>query len=67
MGEDDMDICKTDIQKIVKYLNDAAKIYDTLPGQRNVCRAWVIRQQTKKLEKKLLTLKLVQNDKERNR
>lgn len=52
MGEDDMEICKTDIQKIVKYLNDAAKIYDTLPGQRNVCRAWVIRQQTKKLEKK---------------
>ena len=67
MGEDDMEICKTDIQKIVKYLNDAAKIYDTLPGQRNVCRAWVIRQQTKNLEKKLLTLKLVQNDKERNR
>ena len=67
MGEDDMEICKMDIQKIVKYLNDAAKIYDTLPGQRNVCRAWVIRQQTKKLEKKLLTLKLVQNDKERNR
>lgn len=47
-----MDICKTDVQKIIKYLDDAAKVYDTLPGQRNVCRAWVIRQQIKKLNKK---------------
>lgn len=50
-----MDVCKTDVQKIIKYLDDAAKIYDTLPGQRNVCRAWVIRRQIRKLEKKLFT------------
>lgn len=47
-----MDICKTDVQKIIKYFDDAAKVYDTLPGQRNNCRAWVIRQMIRKLEKK---------------
>lgn len=51
-----MDICKTDVQKIIKYFDDAAKVYDTLPGQRNNCRAWVIRQMIKKLEKKLSLL-----------
>nr|UWI14016.1 MAG: hypothetical protein [Bacteriophage sp.] len=50
-----MEICKTDMQKIIKYLDDAAKLYDTLPGQRNICRAWVIRQQVKKLQRKLFT------------
>lgn len=47
-----MDICKTDVQKIIKYFDDAAKVYDTLPGQRNNCRAWVIRQMIKKLRAK---------------
>jgi hypothetical protein len=50
-----MEICKTDMQKIIKYLDDAAKVYDNLPGKRNTCRAWVIRQQIKKLQKKLFT------------
>lgn len=48
-----MDICKTDVQKIIKYLDDAAKVYDFLPGRRFACRAWVIRQQVKKLKTKL--------------
>lgn len=48
-----MEICKTDVQKIIKYLDDAAKMYDTIPGQRNVCRAWVIRNLIKKMSKKL--------------
>lgn len=52
----DMDVSKTDVQKIIKYFDDAAKVYDTLPGQRNNCRAWVIRQMIKKLEKKLSLL-----------
>lgn len=47
-----MDISKTDVQKIIKYFDDAAKVYDTLPGQRNVCRAWVLRQMIKKLRSK---------------
>ena len=57
-----MDICKTDVQKIIKYFDDAAKVYDTLPGQRNKCRASVIRQMIKKLEKKLLTFNSIQNE-----
>ena len=57
-----MDICKTDVQKIIKYFDDAAKVYDTMPGQRNNCRAWVIRQMIKKLENKLFTFNSVKND-----
>ena len=49
-----MEVCKTDMQKIIKYLDDAAIMYDNQPGQRNVCRAWVIRQLIKKLNKKLV-------------
>ena len=30
-----MEIFKTDMQKIIKYLDDAAKVYDNLPGKRN--------------------------------
>lgn len=48
-----MEICKTDLQKIIKYLGDAAVLYDTMPGQRNVCRAWVIRQLIRKINNKL--------------
>ena len=59
-----MDICKTDVQKILKYFDDAAKVYDTLPGQRNNSRAWVIRQMIKKLEKKLSLL--IQSNNEEN-
>lgn len=57
-----MDICKTDVQKIIKYFDDAAKVYDTLPGQRNVCRAWVLRQMIRKLEKRLFTFNSIQNE-----
>ncbi|MBR5281300.1 MAG: hypothetical protein IKU22_00800 [Alistipes sp.] len=58
-----MEISKTDVQKIIKYFDDAAKVYDTLPGQRNVCRAWVLRQMIRKLEKRLFTFNSVQNEK----
>ena len=50
-----MEICKTDVRKIIQYLDDAAKLSDTRRGQRNVCRAWVIRRMIEKLEKKLKT------------
>jgi hypothetical protein len=50
-----MEISKTDVQKIIKYLGDAVEVYDQMPRQRNVCRAWVIRQLIKKLLKKLST------------
>lgn len=50
-----MEICRTDLLKIIKYLGDATGVYDQMPGQRNVCRAWVIRQLIKKLNRKLST------------
>lgn len=49
-----MEICKTDVKKIVAYLDDAAKLYDTQRGQRNVCRVWVIRRLIEKLNRKLI-------------
>lgn len=49
-----MEICKTDVKKIVAYLDDAAKLYDTQRGQRYVCRAWVIRRLIEKLNRKLI-------------
>ena len=55
-----MDVCKTDINRIIRYLDDAAKLYDSIPGQRNICRAWMIRKLTKKL-------KIKSNDKKRHR
>ncbi len=60
-----MDVCKTDVQKIIKYLDDAAQMYDTLHGQRYCCRAWVIRQIRNKLYNKLI--KSISNDKTRHR
>lgn len=48
-----MEICKTDVRTVIKYLEDAARLYDTQKGQRNVCRAWAIRRLTGKIEKKL--------------
>ncbi len=56
-----MDVCKTDVKKIVAYLDGAAKLYETQKGQRNVCRAWVIRRLAEKLNNKLL--KHEENDK----
>lgn len=46
-------ISNTDLKKAVAYLSGAASTYDSMPGQRNVCRAWVIRQLLNKLEKKI--------------
>ncbi|MDO4163974.1 MAG: hypothetical protein Q4D56_06260 [Bacteroides sp.] len=48
-----MEVCKTDMQTIIKYLGDAAKMYDTLPGRCNARRAWSIRFLIRKLNKKL--------------
>lgn len=59
-----MEICKTDMEKIIKYLEDAACLYDKTKGQRYVSRAWCIRQLVTKLKRKLvLTFNNKQNDK----
>jgi hypothetical protein len=47
------DLCKTDLQKVIKYLNDAAALYDQQQGLRNSCRAWCIRKLIDKLKNKL--------------
>ena len=48
-----MDVCKTDVRTIIKYLGDAAVLYDRQRGQRNVCRAEMIRRVINKLNNKL--------------
>ena len=51
-----MEISKTDITTAIKYLEDAAKLYDALaalPMQKATCRSHMIRQITQKLKTKL--------------
>jgi hypothetical protein len=48
-----MEISRTDLNKLIKYLDDAAKLYDKQRGQRYVCRAWCLRRMIEKLNKKL--------------
>ena len=60
-----MEICKSDIEKIIKFLEDAASLYHETKGQRYVSRAWCIRQLVTKLQRKLVfTLNNNHNDKE---
>lgn len=47
-----MEISKTDVSKIIAYLEAAAKLYDALPMQSMKCRAHMIRQLTEKLKSK---------------
>jgi|GEM_PF-6460259 len=48
-----MEISKTDIQKVIAYLNDACRLYEALPMQSMKSRAHMIRQLTTKLKSKL--------------
>lgn len=48
-----MELSKTDVQKILAYLDDAAKLYDALPMQKCKCRAHMIKQLTTKIKTKL--------------
>jgi hypothetical protein len=45
----------SDIRQAVKYLDDAAQLYDQQQAQRYVSRAYFIRRLARKLNKKLLT------------
>lgn len=47
------DICKTDLQKTISYLDEAAKLYAALPMQKCKCRAHMITQLVIKLKSKL--------------
>lgn len=48
-----MEVSVTDIRRIRLYLEGAARLYDTQPGRRSACRAWVIRRMICKLDRKL--------------
>ncbi len=51
-----MEISKTDTNIVIKYLEDALKLYDALaalPMQKAACRAHMIRQLIAKLKNKL--------------
>lgn len=56
-----MEICKTDVRKIIQYLDDAAKLYDALPMQKCKCRAHMIKQLIVKLKKKEKNEKVYRN------
>jgi len=47
------DLCKTDLQRVIKYLEDAAALYDQQHGLRYSSRAWCIRKLIVKLKKRL--------------
>lgn len=47
-----MEVTKTDLLKIIAYLDDAAQLYEALPMQKCRCRAHMIRQLTAKLKSK---------------
>ena len=46
-----IEISRTDLHKVIKYLSDAQEIYNTMKGQRYVCRSWSIGQMIKKLQR----------------
>lgn len=48
-----MEISKTDLQKVLAYLNDACKLYEALPMLSMKSRAHMIRLLTAKLKSKL--------------
>ena len=47
-------ISKTDVQRIILYLDAAEKRYDATGRQCDISRAWAIRQTIKKLNNKLI-------------
>lgn len=56
------DICKTDLRRIIAYLDAAAALYDKQPGLRSSGRAWCIRGLITKLNKKLTSCDKSQNN-----
>lgn len=47
------EICKSDLRRLIKYLDDAADLYGRQPGQCNIARQFYLRQYSKKLSDKL--------------
>ncbi len=47
------DISKTDMLKVISYLDDASRLYDALPMQKCKCRAHMIKQLVIKLKTRI--------------
>lgn len=47
------EICRTDILRLIKYLDDAAELYGRQPGQCNASRQYYLKQYSRKLQNKL--------------
>lgn len=52
-----MEISKTDLLKIINYLNDATRLYEALPMQSMKSRAHMIRRLTDKLKSRCTNAK----------
>lgn len=48
-----MEICKSELLRIISYLEGAARLYDTQPKASAMTRAFLIRRLVKKLRQKL--------------
>lgn len=47
------EICKTDLRRLVKYLDDAADLYGRQTGQKYISRQYYLKQFSRKLRDKL--------------
>lgn len=47
------EVCKTDLKRLVKYLDDAANLYGQQPGQKYKARQYYLKQYSRKLQDKL--------------
>ena len=47
------EICKTDLLRITRYLDDLAAIYGNVGGQRNKARRYYVNYMSQKLKRKL--------------
>ena len=47
------EVCKTDLKRLVKYLDDAADLYGRQPGQKYESRQYYLKKYSRKLQDKL--------------
>ncbi len=47
------EVCKSDLKRLVKYLDDAADLYGQQSGQRYKARQYYLKQYSRKLQDKL--------------
>ncbi len=47
------EVSKTDLLRLIRYLDDAADLYGRQPGQRNKSRQYYLKQYSRKLRDKI--------------